>query len=336
MHSVPGTTRVMRRYRPILAVAVLGLVLAGCVSNAKYNSAIMRLDAEWKTANDKTLRTMGRRTVALAYLHSARLKPGHKISFFGKSLRAEGEAAVLITVSADLLTVACLQGRIESGKSAAKAGEMTVWQPGAAEPQTFDFEVKRLIATMTVPLDTALQSELDALAAKQERMIFWGALQRSTLNTQAIGAPRSEPLRRTYLRKPAIIRLRLKHKTVDDLARGVAEAFVAALAEKDVDTVANLLDPRLFAQDAQARAGGIAAVLRLRRAFAQRLASQNWRSRLAGSQRITATDSNAVWYVAGKPVGLTVILAGFDRFPFVSAIKSATAPPKSTKQERSS
>ena len=55
----------MRRYRPILAVAVLGFVLAGCVSNAKYNSAIMRLDAEWKTANDKTLRTMGRRTVAL-------------------------------------------------------------------------------------------------------------------------------------------------------------------------------------------------------------------------------------------------------------------------------
>ncbi len=47
-------------------MAVAGLVLAGCVSNARHNSAIMRLDAEWKAANDETLRTMGRRTVALS------------------------------------------------------------------------------------------------------------------------------------------------------------------------------------------------------------------------------------------------------------------------------
>ena len=66
MRSKQKTARMLRRFRRVVAVAVAGLVLAGCVSNAGYNSAIMRLDAEWKAANDETLRTMGRRTVALS------------------------------------------------------------------------------------------------------------------------------------------------------------------------------------------------------------------------------------------------------------------------------
>ncbi len=64
--SLPGTARISGQYRPALAVAALGLVLAGCDSDAAYNSAIMRLDSEWKTANDRTLRTMGRRIVAIS------------------------------------------------------------------------------------------------------------------------------------------------------------------------------------------------------------------------------------------------------------------------------
>ncbi len=64
--SLPGTARISGQYRPALAVAALGLVLAGCVSDSEYNSAIMRLDSEWKAANDLTLRTMGRRIVALS------------------------------------------------------------------------------------------------------------------------------------------------------------------------------------------------------------------------------------------------------------------------------
>ncbi len=64
--SIPATALVSPRYRPVLAVAALGFALAGCVSDASYNSAIMRLDSEWKAANEQTLRTMGRRTVALS------------------------------------------------------------------------------------------------------------------------------------------------------------------------------------------------------------------------------------------------------------------------------
>ena len=66
MHSSPGTVFISGRYRPVLAVAVLGLALAGCVSDAQYNAAIMRLDSEWKATNDRTRQTMGRRTVALS------------------------------------------------------------------------------------------------------------------------------------------------------------------------------------------------------------------------------------------------------------------------------
>ncbi len=66
MRSIPGTACLSGRYGRGLAVAALGLVLAGCVSDSQYNAAIMRLDSEWKAANDRTLRTMGRRTVAMS------------------------------------------------------------------------------------------------------------------------------------------------------------------------------------------------------------------------------------------------------------------------------
>ena len=50
----------------MLAVAALGVVLAGCVFDAEYDSAIMALDDEWKAANARTLRTLGRRIVAIS------------------------------------------------------------------------------------------------------------------------------------------------------------------------------------------------------------------------------------------------------------------------------
>ncbi len=65
IHSISRTAR-WGRYRPVLAVATLGFALAGCVTDASYNAAIVRLDSEWKAANDRTLRTLGRRTVALS------------------------------------------------------------------------------------------------------------------------------------------------------------------------------------------------------------------------------------------------------------------------------
>ncbi len=50
----------------VVAVAAVAIVLAGCVSDASYNAAIVSLDTEWKAANERTLRTLGKRTVAVS------------------------------------------------------------------------------------------------------------------------------------------------------------------------------------------------------------------------------------------------------------------------------
>lgn len=66
MHLSRRNAFISKLSRPVMAFAVLGIFLAGCVSDAEYNSAIMRLDSEWKTANEQTLHTKGRRIVTLS------------------------------------------------------------------------------------------------------------------------------------------------------------------------------------------------------------------------------------------------------------------------------
>ncbi len=65
-HSISSAEYLSRRFRSVLAVVALGLFVSGCVSDAQYNSAIMRLDDEWKAANERTLRTEGRRTLQIS------------------------------------------------------------------------------------------------------------------------------------------------------------------------------------------------------------------------------------------------------------------------------
>ncbi len=70
MSSIMSIASMTARHRTnsyrALAACALGLALAGCVSDASYNAAILRLDSEWKAANDRTLRTMGRRVVEVS------------------------------------------------------------------------------------------------------------------------------------------------------------------------------------------------------------------------------------------------------------------------------
>ena len=78
------------------------------------------------------------------------------------------------------------------------------------------------------------------------RLMCWGVLARGTVNLQSLTAPLLEPTRRAYLRRPAIIGLRLKHKTMGALAGAIAQTFVEALVEGDGGTIADLLNPSLF------------------------------------------------------------------------------------------
>jgi len=201
---------------------------------------------------------------------------------------------------------------------------LILWQPGGAAPESFDFDVKRFLSTTSIGLDAALQTSLDALVVRQKKLMYWGALQPVNLNIQSLKAPVIETARRSYLRRPTVIQLRLRHRALSELARGAAAKFVGALRKGDVETVADLLDPTLFV----AKGGSVATGNwnSVRRAFAARLAGQPWRARLTADKPLQATRNLGEWYAAGSPTGFAVTLGIFDGMAFVRSVKPAAGP----------
>ncbi len=305
----------MVKFIPFLLITAL-LVVAPREAGAE--TSLVRTDTGRNVAADALDRTLGRSGVF------ARLEAGESLSFLGLSLTSAADSAVFVSASADFVFAACLEGEIRVGEAEAGPGKLILWQPGGAAPQSFNFDVKRFLATTSISLDAGLQSSLDALVARQKRLMFWGVLQPVNLNVQAVRAPVIEPARRAYLRRPAVIQLRLRHRTMGELARGVAAKFVGALRDGDAETVADLLDPTLFV----AKGAGIASGSwqSVRRAFAARLAGQNWRARLAADAALQATGNAGVWYAAGSPTGFAVTLAAFDGMLFVRSVKPAVGP----------
>ena len=72
----------MPKAQRFLYVAVLGLVLGGCVSDSQYNKAITTLDAQWKSENDKALEENGHRVVQASkqQVFSAALRAAQRMS----------------------------------------------------------------------------------------------------------------------------------------------------------------------------------------------------------------------------------------------------------------
>ena len=53
-----------------VSIAVIGLVVAGCVSRTAYNAAVTSLDLHWKARNDRTLEQEGQRILQVDRFHA--------------------------------------------------------------------------------------------------------------------------------------------------------------------------------------------------------------------------------------------------------------------------
>ncbi|MCH7555618.1 MAG: hypothetical protein IIC08_06480 [Proteobacteria bacterium] len=159
-----------------------------------------------------------------------RLAGGETARFLGVTVESSTDSMVLLGASADVVYAACLKGSIQAGDAVANPGQLIMWQPGVAAPVSYDFDMRRYLASSSLRFNPDIQAELEQTVSDQEEQMFWGALQRTSTNVQSLSSPITEQMRREYLRRPAVIRLRLKNSTIGGLARGVAETFAAALA----------------------------------------------------------------------------------------------------------
>lgn len=250
-----------------------------------------------------------------------RLASGEAARFLGLSIESGTDSMVLLGASADVVYAACLKGSIHSAGIVAKAGQLIMWQPGIAAPVIYDFDMRRYLSSSSLRFNPEIQAELEKTVSDQEEQMYWGALQRTSTNVQSLSSPITEQMRRDYLRRPAIMRLRLKSTTHGALARGVAETFAAALASGDKTTIADLLNPGLFSPKGEGQASG--DWKRFRRAFAERLAGWKWSSDIDPAS-LKATDNVGVWQVTGGSTDYLITLDGYDGMTFVTSVKPAT------------
>jgi len=249
-----------------------------------------------------------------------RLAPGEAAQFLGVSVESSSDSMVLLGASADLVYAACLKGSIHAGGIEAGPGQLILWQPGGEAPESLDFDMRRYLASSSLRFNETLQEEFDLTAQAQEQQMFWGLLQPTNTNVQSLSAPVMEQMRREYLRRPAIIQLRLKNQTADALARGVAETFVAALANGDITTITDLLNPTLFVAEGKDLAAS--NWRRVRKVFATGLVGQQWSAEIEPAS-IEATDDIAVWQVKGGSTDYLISLGGFDGMTFVNSVRPA-------------
>ena len=250
-----------------------------------------------------------------------RLAGGETARFLGVTVESSTDSMVLLGASADVVYAACLKGSIQAGNAVANPGQLIMWQPGAAAPVSYDFDMRRYLASSSLRFNPDIQAELEQTVSDQEEQMFWGALQRTSTNVQSLSSPITEQMRREYLRRPAVMRLRLKSTTSGALARGVAETFAAALAGGDRTTLADLLNPALFSPQDEGWASG--DWKRIRRDFAGRLADWKWSASIEPAS-VRATDNVGVWQVNGGSTDYLITLGGFDGMTFVNSVKPIT------------
>lgn len=249
----------------------------------------------------------------------ARLEAGEPARFLGVSIESGAMSMVLLGASADMVYAACLKGSIRAGDVAAQPGQLILWRPGGgAAPESHDFDMRRYLASSSIRFNADIQAELDETVRAQDEQLYWGALQRTTTNVQSLSPPIAEQMRRDYLRRPAVIQLRLKNSTIGGLARGVAETFATALAGGDSTTIADLLNPALFAQEGKGLAGG--DWKRMRRGFAARLADLKWSAGIEPAS-VRETDNAGIWRVRSGSVDYLITLGAYDGMTFVNSVK---------------
>lgn len=176
-----------------------------------------------------------------------KLAAGESATLYGTNYNATAPSIAIVALSSELVTVAVIDGAIADGKQVAMAGQALVSPIDGTGSRRFGFDARRLAATLPPAWAGDAAAPLDRIAARQKRARFWGLLEPVNLNASAPGAVPIEAVRQSYLANAVIAGLRRGAKgNPQALARLTATTFADAVARRDTDTVAALLDPKPF------------------------------------------------------------------------------------------
>ena len=246
----------------------------------------------------------------------ARLEPGSSLQLYDVRVTAKVPSAVMLSASSEFLTVAVLKGTIESGKISADAGQLIVWPMDSKTPQRYSYDIGRLLASSSPAIDESLRADMEPVLKQQQRALYWGKLQPANTNVRAPLSPALETVRRKYVFSPSTVEAR--RAAVGDQAvasRDVADKFLSALAGRDSETVAELLDPTLFHAK-----GSSAGWMESRAHFARKLTGSSLPGKLK-HYTLEKGEKNSWTVLAG---GKTYVLeqAGNGTFPFVKKLEA--------------
>lgn len=293
----------------------LAAILMGSFAVAAHARSIVRSDTGAPVAASAVEATL--RTTSLV----VRLGQGERIAAFGLEAEATSPAIVLVTLSSGFVVAAVLKGQaVSAAKETVPAGKMIALQIGPdAQPRVEVFHAGQfLLAPPRHGFAASDAGELQKVAIEQDESIFWGRLKRSSLNVQSPLPPIVEAVRRDYLNEPTVVRVRqVAGSSSDRLALEVAEQFVSALAQRDVDAVRALMLPSLFLKQAPGPEGNW---LYRRHVLASTLVTGGLPSSVRGAKvgvekdgRVIATaPSGKRWEVVLSPLDSSVFVSAFE------------------------
>lgn len=254
------------------------------------------------------------------------LPEGHTLTFYDATFTTVTTSDVLLQANPEVLVAVVLSGKIQAKGETAEAGEAMAWPLGSETVEVMKYDAGRFLATSPIGLSPATQANLEAVAQQQERLQWWGLLERVNFNLKSPSTPGYlQSVRRHYLGNPTVLGLLREHSQVEALTKAVAETFVEALRKGDAETVEALINPQLFFK------GSIQPTSRgwtvFRQNFALMFLLDPWDSKLAEA-RIEPTEDVSTWTIISPTHRYTLSLEPFDRMVFVTALEPVSQESK--------
>lgn len=247
------------------------------------------------------------------------------ITFAGRSFAATGFTGVL-GYSSELAYVAVISGWVVIDGESVEAGRMVLLPPMGGKAQTELFDAARFSQSWPQAVRETNASAFAALsdvASSQGRAIFFGRLGQTRFNVAAPGSADQEMATRTVKGASAIQNIRFSGQT--DLAaieQQVADDFLAALANRDTQAVAALMDPVPFG-NTDLRNGGSEARLAMATAL---VAERDWAAALREARAVREPEQANNWAVTGPAISGTLTLRPVGDFIFVRTVNLGEQP----------
>ena len=240
------------------------------------------------------------------------LPAGGAATLLGAAVSSRSGGLAYVAASADDVTFADVGGDLHVGRVSLRPGQAAVVSLRTGRIERFEFDAARFIASAPPTLASDVQARLQPVAAQQRRRLFWGLLSPTGVNARAPGSAAMEAARESYLMYPALLDIRARAGADAGAARRLtAGRFVQALADRDFETVASLMDPEPFLAAGPQWAGA-------RRDFARGLTSGALPGRLAGAEVAPGADG---FTVAGAGQTYSLAFVERDGVVFVSRLE---------------